>query len=166
MGSTERIDNENMRKRISFVREDGCFRCTSHTLFTSGYAKTQIDNKGITIPRLILLHRAHRNGIQIAKSVVTRHTCDNRWCIRPDHLLIGTQADNIRDMVERGRQSKGVNHWNAKLSLEQVKEAKRLIAKGVSCPVIASGFGVNKWRIHAIKQGKSWSEAMGANRDD
>lgn len=52
-------------------------------------------------------YRAHRLSYQIEKGDTTgwnvRHTCDHPPCVRPDHLVLGTQADNIKDMVERGR---------------------------------------------------------------
>ena len=43
---------------------------------------------------------------EIPAGMVVRHTCDNRPCVRPDHLLIGTRAENSRDMVERGRSTR------------------------------------------------------------
>lgn len=50
------------------------------------------------------------------------HTCDNPSCINPDHLLPGTALDNSRDMTSKNRQSKGVDHYNAKLSdLDRMK---------------------------------------------
>ena len=50
---------------------------------------------------------------------VLRHTCDNSWCINPDHLIQGTQLDNIQDMESRGRHSKP---YNAVLNPELVVE--------------------------------------------
>lgn len=43
----------------------------------------------------------------IPDALLVRHTCDNRACIRPDHLVLGTHADNSADMVARGRSTKG-----------------------------------------------------------
>lgn len=40
-------------------------------------------------------------------AVIGRHTCDNEWCVRPDHIVPGTQGDNLRDAIERGQQRYG-----------------------------------------------------------
>ena len=84
----------------------------------------QDDERGCLVWRLPLTagagrvcldgHReyAHRvmyrllNG-PIPDGLLVRHTCDNHACIRPDHLILGTHADNMRDMAERGRGTKG-----------------------------------------------------------
>lgn len=51
------------------------------------------------------VHRAAYEATHgpIPKGMVCRHTCDNASCVNPDHLLVGTQADNVRDMWERNR---------------------------------------------------------------
>lgn len=43
---------------------------------------------------------------EIPEGMLVRHTCDNRVCINPDHLIIGTAADNSQDMVSRNRQAR------------------------------------------------------------
>jgi hypothetical protein len=56
--------------------------------------------------------RAHRIAYRLTKGaipegMVIRHTCDNTSCVRPEHLLLGTQLDNIADRNERGRTARG-----------------------------------------------------------
>jgi hypothetical protein len=51
---------------------------------------------------------AHRFSLQhfkgpIPEGLYALHTCDNRWCVNPEHLYAGTQSENIRDCVTRGR---------------------------------------------------------------
>jgi|SRR5580700_2370078 hypothetical protein len=53
-----------------------------------------------------------------------RHTCDTPACINPDHIIEGTDADNVADMIERGRLLRGESHGNSKLNEEQVKQIR------------------------------------------
>lgn len=52
----------------------------------------------------------------IPAGFVVRHTCDNKLCVNPAHLLVGTQADNMRDKCERKRQARGAVSNKSKLT--------------------------------------------------
>jgi hypothetical protein len=87
--------------------DNGCWEWTEG-LHRDGYA--MFWNGKTTIQA----HRASYFAFvgQIPAGMLVCHKCDNRKCINPDHLFIGTQADNMRDMVEKGRTKRGVNHYN------------------------------------------------------
>ena len=116
-----------------------------------------------------LLHRVvycQVNGIAIGqiKGLVVRHACDNARCIEPSHLLLGTQADNVRDMMERGRQRYtpfvrliGPNNPNAKLNYEKAKAIRAARANGAKHKELAQAFGVSEALISLVLSGKSWN---------
>ena len=67
--------------------------------------------------RLVLLHRwvvEQVEGRSLASSEVVRHRCDNPPCFLYEHLIVGSQADNVEDMVVRGRSRRAEQHWNWK----------------------------------------------------
>lgn len=71
------------------------------------------DKQGYAQTHGTRLHRkvyAQKLGVSLAsiRGVTVRHTCDNTRCINPEHLLLGTRADNNRDRAERGRSAKSV----------------------------------------------------------
>lgn len=121
-----------------------------------GYGRLRLEGK---------MQRAHRLMYQlrngpIADGQVIRHSCDNPACVNPDHLCLGTQLENVRDMFVRGRANKlnGESHPNAKLTDLQVAEIRRRYVPGVygkGAHVLAKEFGVSKPTIQAIVSGES-----------
>jgi hypothetical protein len=95
--------------------------------------------------------RAHRyawtlvNG-PIPEGAVIRHSCDNPPCVRPDHLLIGTQADNIADRQARGRHNPGrlfgEAHPMHKLTAAQITEMVAMRKRRIPARIIAKEYGV------------------------
>ena len=97
------------------------------------------------------------------------HRCDNPPCVNPAHLYVGTHADNMRDMRERGRHWYRVNPDNilrgertgaAKLTADQVSEIRALGAQGASLRAIGLRFGVSKTAIGYILRGRTWREPL------
>lgn len=76
----------------------------------SGYGQFGMVSRTTGKPTMVSAHRASYQIIieDIPPNVVIRHSCDNKLCVNPDHLLCGTQQDNIDDMHARGR-----NYWGA-----------------------------------------------------
>lgn len=84
------------------------------------------------------------------------HRCDNTSCINPAHLFTGTQKDNIGDCASKGRQNKGEAQWKAKLTVEQVREIKRLHAQGAKCSDLSRMFNTCRDNIRWIASGRGW----------
>lgn len=109
-------------------------------------------------------HRAsyahHHGPIPEGQSVL--HSCDNRRCINPDHLRLGTYSDNQRDAYERGRRPflGGDKSANAKLTEQQ---AYAIISDSRAQASIAIEYGVSKSLVSAIKTGSAWKHLRTAN---
>lgn len=76
-----------------------------------------------------LAYAAHHH-VAIPKGLMVRHKCDVPGCINPKHLVLGTDADNMRDKKERGRAPKGEAHVSAKLSAAAVGMIRTLYLAG------------------------------------
>lgn len=82
---------------------------------------------------------------------VVRHTCDNRQCVNPWHLLPGTHHDNAIDKMARDRRE------SSRLKVADVKAIKRRLATGETPTEIYRDYGVCRTLIQHIKSGKRWS---------
>lgn len=83
------------------------------------------------------------------------HECDNKKCENPDHLFLGTLADNMADKVKKGRQSRGESSGNAKLTDSQILEIREL-SKTHTPKQLATMFNVNTSHIWRITSRVSW----------
>lgn len=89
-----------------------------------------------------------------------RHSCDNPPCCNPRHLLEGSDADNKRDMVERGRRKGkclGEENGRAKLTPEKAAEIRARHASGESINALSAAFGVAWPQVKKVVTGERWA---------
>lgn len=120
----------------------------------AGYGHRKVRGRTVSVHRLAW---QETHG-PIPDGMVVCHRCDNRPCINVDHLFLGTQADNIRDMYAKGRRSQeGEENNSAKLTEEQVIEIRRLHATGqVTQRQLARQFGAAAPTVNEIIKRKLW----------
>lgn len=127
------------------------------------YGRFTLRNRPITAHRMawILTHGEIPNGLWVL------HRCDVPQCVRPDHLFLGTVADNVADMCAKGRQNlepahaaarakNGEKNSLAKLTWEQVREIRRLHSEGYGNGEIGRRFGVSHSHVWQIVKHKAW----------
>jgi hypothetical protein len=123
---------------------------------SSGYGYLRIDGQ---------MQRAHRaswmlhNKSWIPGSLIVCHTCDNRACVNPHHLFLGTHQDNMSDMkskgraCRKGRSSKG--EANGRTSLTD-SDVRRIRSDHRALSVVAGEFGITASTVSKIRLGKTW----------
>jgi hypothetical protein len=91
------------------------------------------------------------------------HRCDNPPCCRPDHLFLGTPADNSADMVAKGRTAspRGTAHGQARFTAEQVREMRRRYSDGgVSTHTLARQYDVGAMNVWRVVTGRSYRDVQ------
>lgn len=120
----------------------------------NGYGLTTRKNKSVSTHRLAyeLVYGPIPDGLIVC------HKCDNKRCIRPDHLFAGTHKDNTLDAVKKNRlnTSKGSSHYLAKLNEDKVREIRRLRKQGMSHIEIAKIFNIHSSLSCQITTGTAW----------
>jgi hypothetical protein len=107
---------------------------------------------------------AHRVSYEIAYGPIPPgqmvcHRCDNRKCVRPDHLFLGTHADNMADMAAKRRAASGERQHLAKLTWEDVRIIRTLYAeKKLNQRELAEQYGVDQTLISHVVLRKIWRE--------
>lgn len=164
---------ETLRERLLRQREFDTTECWNWTgqRTQSGYGVTSWNGKHV---------RAHRASYAvfigtIEPGMLVCHRCDNPLCINPDHLFIGSPADNVRDMKDKGRgkhanglaaarlkSPKGEQHWRAVLTETDVLQLRELKRQGATIRELSQRFNVSKFAAQAASVGTTWSHLPGA----
>jgi len=142
------MDDQTLQRLESQIDKSGdCWLWTGFKL--DGYGKSTIKKK---------LHIAHRvmymlyNGT-IPDGMVIRHKCRNK-CVNPEHLEIGTPAENMKDMIRDGTSNRGEKNVGAKLTADQVLEIRS--RSGESKSELAKEFGVSTSTVYDIIRRTLW----------
>ena len=120
------------------------------------------DGYGMFSPAGRTSTRAHRYSWEIHSgpippSTLVCHSCDNRLCVNPAHLFLGSVKDNVQDKVQKGRQLKGMSHHKAKLTEATVRDMRtRYIPRVVSIASLAAEYGVSQHTAQAAISRKTW----------
>lgn len=135
----------------------GCWEWRGNVIQFTGYGRIKHSGRDVRVHRLAW---ELVNG-PIPAGMCVCHKCDNRLCVRPDHLFLGTQLENIADMNAKGRARgpRGDRHPKAKLTWESALKIRSLYATGeYSQESLASMFGVSSVTVHYVVHGKRWVE--------
>jgi len=89
----------------------------------------------------------------IPEGGVVCHRCDNPPCVNPDHLFIGTIADNMADRNAKERQARGVRNGKSKLTPDIVRYIRD---SPLSDALLANEIGVAPGTIYAVRSGRTW----------
>ena len=131
------------------VMPSGCWHHETATIVNYGNI--------IYLGKYMKTHRAswlvHRGPIPEGLCIL--HRCDNRRCVNPEHLWLGTKTDNMADMVAKGRHAR-----SSKLSVDDVRKIRALLAEGNSCGAIARQFNVSESHVSAIKHGRCYAHVQ------
>lgn len=143
--------------------ETQCWEWTAGT--RNGYGNIKVGSHMLTAHRVSwLIHNGSIPDLVAPDDyfgTCVLHKCDNRLCVRPDHLFLGTQLDNIQDRARKGRTvvPVGVNNWNSKLDPDRVRQIRRLYASGEhSLKKLARQFAVSKKAVLNIVKRRVWRE--------
>lgn len=136
-----------------FTKTNGCWEWTA-CKSDNGYGQFFIAGRQESAHRI-----SYRFYVgDIVDGLYVLHRCDNRCCVNPSHLFLGTCADNIHDCINKGRQvsSSGEKNGSAKLTEEQVKTIRVKRKEGVPIVDLAKQFRVSGPTIYKVVELRTW----------
>ena len=131
----------NKVKIVSESNSNACWEWQGGTM-PNGYGVASIGKS-----KTQLAHRYAASLTQDIQNKTVLHSCDNPLCVRPSHLIVGSQKDNMRDMFEKERS-------NNKLDIAAVRDIR---TRSLARPEYAIKYGVSEYTIGEVQRGKTWT---------
>lgn len=148
-----RDPKEYLYSKIKRDDATGCWNWTGHT-FSGGYGFFKckaIQRNPMNASRgSWVVHNGDPGPLMVL------HKCDNRLCVNPDHLFLGTSKDNMGDCKDKGRTNRGEARPQAKLTHQTAFEIRWLNAMGWSYGKLAEMFGVSRSACFSVVTGQTW----------
>jgi hypothetical protein len=138
------------------VKDDGCWEWQG-TRNSNGYGMIGVDHQSRYTHRVSweLANGSIPDGLEIC------HRCDNRRCVRPDHLFLGTRRDNVRDMWAKGRGNprapRGAAHHEAKVTPQMSADILALYERGWTVSALARQYDIDRHTVRRVLQGNHWT---------
>ena len=166
-----RPKNMTRLETLKWLKKHRCRKVRLHThlkgkcwMYTgalaSGYGCVNFEGRMHGVHRLSL---EQREGCDLEPGEQANHRCDNKACFNPDHLYVGTQQDNMADMVERGRSTAGIatvrgeDNGMSRFTEEKVIRARYMHdVEGHTIAHIARMFEVDSMTISRIVKRITW----------
>lgn len=141
------------RMKNYIVSESGCWEWQGNVFTETGYGSITIDGKSQATHRVS--YQLHIG--EIPRGLMVLHKCNNRICVNPDHLYVGTHNNNMKDMAN-ANSVKGEKNGNSVLTKNDVIEIKKLIkSRMITYQQIADKFEIGRQTVKDIASGRTWA---------
>lgn len=127
------------------IEPGGCLISRYRSLNTNGYPQMRLSGRTRKASRIVFeaATRTDPSGLWVL------HRCDNRRCVNPSHLFLGTAKDNALDMIEKGRDTK-----LSKLTVAQVASIRS--ERNLPQAELAHKYGVSQSTVSRVTRGRTW----------
>lgn len=142
---------ERFEEKVCPEPNSGCHLWMGAIVPTTGYGSISLGPKAGSASTHCVSWTLYRGPIPGGLFVL--HKCDVRPCVNPDHLFLGTHADNMADMIAKGR----ARHPPHKLTAERVLLIRRSLASGMTQRKVAAEHDISQGSVSRVASGENWS---------
>lgn len=140
------------------TKTDNCWSWIGDIDKRYGYGRVNIKDKKYIASRVAW---TIQHGSSPPRNKLVCHTCDNRRCVNPKHLFLGTHKQNSMDAANKRRMCHGAMHHLTTITALAVKQVRLAVSAGAKHRDVAERFNLTRSAVGAIVTGKNWKYAGG-----